>query len=252
MKKSSFLTGLLIFSSIALLGNQSDELFRKGNEAFQQKNYEAAAMHYEQVMESGFNSPELEYNLGNAYFRMGNTGKAILHYERAMVMSPNDGDVKHNLGVARQQVKGEIEALPEFFLSRWWKLIRNAAGSGVWGILALVLWWAGAAGLILWQTGRTRKQRKAGFLAGLSCLLISLLPFSLALSRVKYESKTNYAIVLEPTAVLRSAPDDSGSDILNLYEGTKVKLQDELGGWWQVKLANGETGWLKSSDAEEI
>ncbi len=252
MKKSSFLTGFLLFCSVVLFGGQAEELFLQGNEAFQQKNFEEAARLYEQVIESGFNSPELEYNLGNAYFRLGIPGKAILHYERALVLSPNDGDVKHNLEVARQQVKGEIEALPEFFLSRWWKLVRNTAGSGVWGVLALVLWWAGAAGLILWQTGRTRKLRKAGFLAGISCLLVSLLPFSLALSRMKYESKTNFAIVLEPTAVLRSAPDDSGSDILKLYEGTKVKLQDELGGWWQVKLANGETGWLKSSDAEEI
>ncbi len=84
------------------------------------------------------------------------------------------------------------------------------------------------------------------------CLMVSFLPYSLAMSRVKYEADTNFAILLEPTATLRSAPDESGSDLMQLYEGTKVKLHDQLGGWWQVKLANGEVGWLKNDVLEEI
>ena len=252
MKKSSFLTCSLLFFSFLIFANGPDELFRQGNEAFQKNDFEKAAQLYEQVIDSGYCSAELEYNLGNAYFRQDIPGKAILHYERALVLSPNDADILHNLTIARQQVKGAIEALPEFFLTHWWRQLRNIAGSGAWGITALVLWWAGLAGLIFWVLGKTRKQKKLGFIAGLICLIVSFLPYSLAMSRVKYEADTNFAIILEPSATLRSAPDEAGSDILQLYEGTKVKLQDQLGGWWQVKLANGEVGWLEGGVLEEI
>jgi tetratricopeptide (TPR) repeat protein len=252
MRKSSFLTGLFLLFGFAIFANQAEELFRQGNEAFQKNDFEKAAKLYEQVLDSGYRSLELEYNLGNTFYRLNKPGKAILHYERALVLSPNDADVQHNLEIARQQVKGEIEALPEFFLTHWWRSLRNVAESGVWGVVALLLWWAGLAGLVFWLLGKTRKQKKMGFVAGLICLMVSFLPYSLAMSRVKYEADTNFAILLEPTATLRSAPDESGSDLMQLYEGTKVKLQDQLGGWWQVKLANGEVGWLKNDVLEEI
>lgn len=252
MKKSLFLLPVFLCFGSALLAGQAEELFRQGNEAFQKNDFEKAAQLYEQVLETGYRSPELEYNLGNAYFRQTSTGKAILHYERALVLAPNDADVKHNLALARQQVEGEIETLPEFFLTVWWRQLRDIAGSGTWGILALVLGWAGAAGLVLWQLGKTRKMKKAGFVTGLVCCMLCLLPLSLALSRVKYEAGTGFAIIVGPAATLRSAPDEAGSDIWQLHEGMKVKLQDQLGGWWQVKLENGEVGWLQGEVLEEI
>lgn len=252
MKYSVYLLFFLFLVTGSCFAQPPQELFQQANEAFQQKKYEQAVALYEQVLDAGYRSAELEYNLGNAYYRQEIIGKAILHYERALVLSPNDADIRHNLEVARKQVNSEIEPLPAFFLHRWWENIRNLAGAGVWGIIALVLWWAGFAGLAVWLFGGSRKQKKVGFFGGLVCILISLLPYSLAISREQFETNTSLAIVLEPTATLRSAPDDTSTDLEQLFEGTRVKLQERLGEWWQVKLENGNTGWLKNEVLEQI
>lgn len=243
--------GILLFA-ISLFANQGDELFRQANEAFQKKDFEKAAQLYGEVLAAGFRSPEVEYNLGNAHYRLGRLGPAILHYERALVLSPNDAETQHNLNLARQQVKGDIEPLPEFFLTGWWRQVRGSAGADTWGVVALLLWWGGFAGLTLWQLGKTRRRKKLGFLVGAICLIVSILPFSLAMSRAAYEQNTKTAIVLEPVAPLRSAPDDASTQVKQIFEGTKVKLLENLSGWWQVKLANGEVGWLNGGVLEEI
>ena len=67
-----------------------------------------------------------------------------------------------------------------------------------------------------------------------------------------FEKNTGQAIILEKTASLRSAPDEAGTEIMLLHEGTKVSLSEQLSGWWQVRLANGETGWLEGRVLEQI
>ena len=252
MKIKLWLTGLHFLLLTTTVYSQSNDRFQQANDAFQKNDFEKAAQLYEQLAEAGYRSTELEYNLGNAWYRLNSPGKAILHYERALVLAPNDEDVQHNLALPRQQLKDEIEALPDFFLARWWKNLRMVLSSTGWGVMALLLWWGGLAGLAVWQIGQTRKSKKLGFLAGLACLLLSLLPFSLALSRMMYEKDTGQAVILEKTASLRSAPDEAGTEILLLHEGTKVALSDQLSGWWKVRLANGETGWLEGKVLERI
>ncbi|MEO1258760.1 MAG: tetratricopeptide repeat protein [Bacteroidota bacterium] len=251
MKKTlSFFLFLFIMKFFCYAG-QAEELFQKANEAFQNNNFKEAIKLYEQIGAMNFQSTELEYNLGNAYFREKNIGKAILHYERALLISPGDEDVIHNLSLVRDQVSGR-DALPAFFLTAWWRNTRMALSSGVWGTLALVLWWLGCGGLCLWLFGKTREWRKLGFWVGVAGITLSLLPVSLAWSRMAFEENTRQAIIMQDQTTLKSAPDDAGSAILNLNEGEKIDLLDQLGGFWQVRLANGEKGWVSLEKVEEI
>jgi tetratricopeptide (TPR) repeat protein len=250
MKISSILLFLLL-SQLAV-GNEALDLFGKANTAYQTGNFAEAIALYEEVIKLDFQSAELEYNLGNAYFRQANLGKAILHYERAAILKPGDADIRHNLAVARDQVSGDIDVLPEFFLNRWWKNIRRLAFSGGWGIIALVLWWMAFAGFSLWLLGKNRRQKKAGFIIGAACIALSFLPYALAFSKLSYEQNTNTGIVMEEAVRLRSAPDDSGKEIMLLPEGLKANLLDRIEEWVKVRLPNGEEGWLEAKAFEEI
>ena len=252
MKQKLFGLACCLISFLSGSFSQEADRFQQANEAFQKNDFEKAAQLYEQLAEAGYRSPELEYNLGNTWYRLGSPGKAILHFERALLLAPHDDDIRHNLALARQQLQDEIDALPEFFLARWWETWRMAFSSTGWGVAALTLWWAGLAGLAVWQVGEKREGQKLGFLAGFVFLLLNLLPFLLAPSRIWFEKNTGQAIILEKTASLRSAPDEAGTEIMLLHEGTKVSLSEQLSGWWQVRLANGETGWLEGRVLEQI
>ncbi len=247
-------TTILLFLSCTFFCQAAnvDELFHSANDAYKKKDFPAATGLYEQVVQAGFQSAELEYNLANAYFRQEKIGKSILHYERALRLSPGDEDIGHNLSLTRMLVKDEFQPLPQFFLSLWWKNAGAATSSGLWGSLALLLWWAGLAGAAIWLLGKTRERKKTGFLVSISCLLLSLLPFGLALSQASNEVNSRSAIVMAKEAALRSAPDENGTEIMTLHEGVKTEIETSLGDWFKVRLPNGEEGWILKNEVEKI
>jgi tetratricopeptide (TPR) repeat protein len=243
---------LLIASTCLVFGADTKEMLQSANESYRSNNFAQAIETYEAILDQGFESKAIYYNLGNAYYRQNQLGKAILNYERAQIKAPKDADIKHNLKVARQQLKGDLEVLPEFFLTHWWHNTRMGLSASGWGIVALLLLWLGLAGLIVWILVPTRKHKKLGFVLGILLLILFVLPFSLALSRASFEKNTEVAIVTEPEAILRAGPDEESTTVLELQEGTKVFLLDQIDNWYRVRLSNSEEGWLLAEKMEEI
>ena len=64
--------------------------------------------------------------------------------------------------------------------------------------------------------------------------------------------KNSYGIVTESSTSLRSAPDTTNDPILTVHEGLKVQIQDQIGEWWKVKLADGEVGWIPKKTLTKI
>lgn len=252
MKRIWFTITAFVFFISPLFADQASALFEKANDAFFQKKYAEAVGLYEQLLTDGYQSAELEYNLGNAYFRQNNLGQATLHFERAYLLDPHDEEVRHNLAVVRDRQVDEFSLLPKFFLTKLWEQMRLMMPATAWGILALVIWWGGMAGLGIWLFGKSRSQKKKGFFYGLMALAVSLLPLALALSRADLDENSRHAIVLSEETTVRSAPDAEGAELLKVHEGLKVKLLDEISGWWQVELPDGEKGWLNGGDVERI
>lgn len=232
--------------------SEAENSFAQANDLYKQKKYAEATKIYENILETDLESVELHYNLANAYFKNQQLGKAILHYERALMIQPSNEDVAYNLALAEANRVDEIEELPPFFLAAWWQNMRQAASSTTWGILGLLLLWISAAGFIFWLMGKSRVHKKQGFLIGLVALLLSFLPFSLAYSRAKIEQNSGSAVILAKKIELKSGPDAASTTLNTLHEGTKVQLQDAVGEWHQVKLPNGEVGWLEMVKIEEI
>ena len=145
-----------------------------------------------------------------------------------------------------------IEALPDFFLAKGWKNIRQLLSSGGWSFLGIFTLWAGIGGLILWLLGKTREHRKKGFAYGLGLVLLSILPFALSYSSYSYSKNSKNAIILSNQISLKSGADEASNEILKINEGTKVNIQEKVSNWYKVRLENGEVGWLLDSNLEEI
>lgn len=60
------------------------------------------------------------------------------------------------------------------------------------------------------------------------------------------------AIVLAGAVSVKSSPDDSGTEVFVIHEGTKVNVLSTLSDWSEVRLADGNIGWLQSSTIEKI
>jgi uncharacterized protein YgiM (DUF1202 family) len=42
----------------------------------------------------------------------------------------------------------------------------------------------------------------------------------------------------------KSSPDKSGNDIFVLHEGTKITVEDKVGEWLEIRLSDGNKGWV--------
>jgi tetratricopeptide (TPR) repeat protein len=253
MTKRIFITFTLISATLgSLLAQKPQMLIEKADKLYAESKYQDAINNYEAVVGQRLQNAELYYNLGNAYFKIKNIPAAILNYERAYLLNPEDEDIQFNLDLARTYTVDEIEALPEFFLVSYVKSIRNWFNSNSWAYIALfsfalVL----ALGLFFWFSRSFEIRRYAfGVAVFLSVIFVVSLIFSI--SQKNQIDKRNTAIVFAPVVSAKSSPDDSGKDLFILHAGTKVELIRPVGDWCEVKIADGNKGWIQKTDFQRI
>jgi hypothetical protein len=55
------------------------------------------------------------------------------------------------------------------------------------------------------------------------------------------------AIITTPAISGKSSPDTSGTDLFVIHEGTKVTIGEEVGEWYEIRLSDGNKGWVPST-----
>lgn len=230
-----------------------DEIVARGNAAYQEGDFAAALEAYEAVLESGYRSPGLEYNLANAYFKTGDLGRAILHWERARELAPGDEDIQANLDLARSLTVDAVEPLPRFWLFSvvdWW--IGLLPAGWLRGIVALG-WLAASGGVVLRILSRAMWAPTAGRSLVVVGSLLLLLFAPVMLIRETGVGLPEEGIVLADAVQVRSAP--SAEDDLTLFEiheGTKVRIDQRTAEWLEVVLEDGKVGWVPAGVLEVI
>ena len=215
-------------------------------------NYESAIEKYESIISAGFESAELYYNLANAYYKSNKNTKAILNYERALRLSPSNEDIKFNLELSQQHIIDKIEILPQVFYMKWWRNLISIYNSNYWAYISIVLFILALLIGLLYFLGNRIVIKKTGFWFGIIFMLFSIIGFYFSYNqKVKYLNH-NEAIIFEPTVVVKSSPDESGTDLFVIHEGLKVIISDDLGNWNQVKLTDGNKGWILKKHLERI
>ncbi len=243
---------ILILLALSVVVAYGQETLTQANEAYAQEDYNKAIALYEQTLNEQGVSSDLYYNLGNAYYKHNEFAKAILNYERALLLNPGNEDARFNLDMANTQIVDKIDPVGRFFLSVWIDSMRSALSSNTWAIIGIVSFFLFLAGLYLYLFTKSVFTRKLGFFGGAILLLASIVAnsFSWGLnSKLKAHSE---AIVFAPTIPVKSSPAESGTDLFVLHEGTKVSILSTLGDWTEVKISDGNRGWLPASSIEII
>jgi uncharacterized protein YgiM (DUF1202 family) len=73
-------------------------------------------------------------------------------------------------------------------------------------------------------------------------LSLTSLAFTIRNKSLVYDS--HKAIISNPLVNGKSSPDKSGNDIFVLHEGTKVTVEDKVGEWLEIRLSDGNKGWV--------
>ena len=243
---------LVIVTAFSLSAQNVEELFSSANTFYQQKQYDKAAVLYEELVNEGYQEVALFYNLGNAYYRMDRLGYAILYYEKALKLSPGDEDIIHNLKIANSATADKLSGFPPFFVFAVWEDLLGVFSLTGWiytvyflFILLLVL----AAGYLLF---RNPVYQKYSFITGIITGVLFI--FSMSIMTVKFNDDVNIikGVVVEHQTNVKVSPDESSNDAFIVHEGLKVRLEDKVGDWVRVKLEDGKTGWMQINELKTI
>jgi tetratricopeptide (TPR) repeat protein len=251
MKKLIILS-VFYFHCLMLLASVNSDLIAKANDAYTQNKFNLAIESYKKVIDAGYESSELYYNLGNAYFKTKDYAPAILNYEKARKLDPSNEKIDFNIQVCNARIIDKIEELPRPFYKRWIENFRFWFSIDVWAVISVVMLFMFFFLMAVYLMANAISMRKLSFWAGIIFLMVSLVSGINAYSQYRGIHNSSEGIVFEPTVNVKSSPDAGSQDLFVIHEGTKVRITDKVNNWIEVRIANGSDGWVLETVVEKI
>jgi len=253
MRKSIiFCLILFVISGLHLSAESASGKFNEATDLYKNGKYAEAGSLYQELLNSGYQSAEIYYNLGNSYFKIDKIPDAILYYERGKRLSPDDEDINFNLKIANLKIVDKIQSVPKLFFMEWYESLYSMYSSGTWANVIIILSWLIflflAGYFLIWSA----VVRKISFFAAMLSFVIVIVCIVFSVEQSNIEEARNDAIIFTPSVYIKSSPDKESTDLFILHEGTKVSILDEVGSWKKIKIADGNVGWLPDKTIEII
>ena len=258
MKKTQFLTLKYVFALTFLLaikiGNSQNvnHLFVEANKLFQQKEYNKAIEKYLDIKKQNVESAELYFNLANAYYRTNKVAPSIYYYEKALQLDPNNTKIKNNLNIAKQMTLDNIEALPKSLGQRILENTIQKLSYNSWAYIAIAFSFLFAILFLLYHFSSETSKKRFLFVSSITSAILLLLSVAFAFNMYDLSKKNNFAIIFVQETSVKNAPTLSAEDIFNLHEGTKVQVLKSIDNWKQIKIADGQSGWIIDKELKEL
>lgn len=225
---------ILVTLSMALAS--VEDQFGEANTALAAGNFAEAERGYRAVVEEGYGTGDIWYNLGNVIFRQGRPAEAVLAWRNAAARLPRDPDIDANLDFVRASLRdGLVAPDPHPWFAPW--QVALTADEGIWVGAALI-----GVGLLALAARRRRPE-------------LPLAPVGLAAAALgALVGAGGWAeATLAPVAVLllpeATATSDLGGgvDLFTLHAGAEIQTVEEAAGRTLVVLPDGRKGWLPTA-----
>ena len=196
----------------------------------------------EALRSHGVRNAALFYDLGNAYFRLGKIGRAIANYRRAQRLAPTDPEINANLRYARNRVEPYIKPGGARQLLRrllFWNRYTSVRQRFVLAAVAWLLGW----GLL---AVRLRRRGTAILVAGVVLLGLGGANVVSVGWQLHEERQHPEAVVIDGAYVLRLGRGEGYDAAITrpLGPGVEVRILTQRGGWSEIELRDGTSGWL--------
>jgi tetratricopeptide (TPR) repeat protein len=228
-----------------------EEIFDRGNTAYENGRFQEAAEAYRMVLRYGIRDARVDYNLGNAEFKLGHLGRAMLHLRRAERLDPTDSEIQENVALVESHLVDQVEAPEPAAVLQAVRRLQDRAGPDLQAWLVLGVFWL-VAGVITWCSARPGGwSAAAGWtLTGLlALLLVTALSWRTTFTRLEGKE---LAVILVDTVEVLAGPGENNAALFTVHEGTTVEIRAERGDWYQASLPNGLNGWLPKEAAGRV
>jgi hypothetical protein len=242
MKRLIFILSLFICSQ----SFASEQVFEQGNIQYANGNYSVAISLYDSILTSGLESSEIYYNLGNCHYKTNDWANAIWHYKKSLQLNNNEKTI-HNLELAKLKVIDRIVPLPQLFYKKWWINLSQTLSTQFWQILTLF----GVGLIFILQLISQFTSLKSKLITKIFSVITVII---LLITQTSYHNNftKKEAIIFSETITVNSAPTSSSTNLFTLHAGSKVEIIDIIGDWINVKIANGNSGWITQNSIKKL
>jgi tetratricopeptide (TPR) repeat protein len=240
---------IYIILAVSVLFTQSvvetDSLYKIGNQAMLQENFQTAIENYEQILNRGDSHPDLYYNLGNAYYRLNQIGNAVWAYEKGLQIAPRDKDLQFNLSLVNTRVRDRIEIPKTMLFLEQYRALKKSTTLIDIILIASTVFMLGAFIYFLKKYYRWQSIWISRVIV--TFFMMSLVVHLMALDKYFEISDTKEVVIVQSEVDIYSAPFEISETVLfRLHEGVKAELTQEQPGWLEIILIDGKKGWIQT------
>jgi len=258
---SSFIKQILIVIILILptiiFSSTSEEIhdtyFQQGNKAYDDGNYEFAIESYNKIVDDGYESGEVYYNLGNSYYKSNDIINAIVSYERGLKYIPNNENLRDNLDIANLSIVDRTKENEELPLMNYIENIER--DYNIFTIRSTFIMIFFVLAILISITIIISNNRVKKILNILSSFtLLSLLIILYLYVDISNKNSIKYGLVSIDKISIMSSPDDNTNNttLFSLHKGTKVRIKSETDKWFNISISSEKKGWLKKESVIEI
>ncbi len=241
------LTIYLLLSSVISLGATPKDTLRAANEAMRNGAIADAIQMYEAIDNQHYGSFELYYNLGTAYALQEKWDLARLYLERAFLLDPKNPQVLTNLEMVKDKVN-DLYRYPSYPFFGTIETLHSKVGQY---FLSICLWiLLISLGGACWIHMRWKVNLRLYYYA--LTVMIIVIAFFLVVERTHANFHERMAIVQGRQAAMYPHPEIGSSPLMDLAAGYKVRIEEHIGPWLKVDLADGTQGWIRESSVRSI
>ena len=239
----------IILLTMGMVYSQNmDSLFSDGNEYYNKNQFNDAVEAYESILNQGFYSADLYYNLGNTYYRLEDFANARWSYEMGIGIDPRNKDIVHNLILTKQKIPHTLETPDSQILN----LINNFLSSFTYGdfiffsSLMLLLY---SISFIIYRLNPSRSIIISYYL----CMVLFFLGTSSSVIKFLWERNNSFGIILNDETQLYSAPFlNDNIKISIFFSGNKVRIEQTTDKWLEISSMDGRKGWIRLEDIRTL
>ncbi len=244
---------VFILFPIWLFSFDGNKLFNKANGYFNAGQFNQAKEIYTELLDSGYKNATIYYNLGNTYYRLENIPNAVINYERAKLLDPLNEDINFNLKLANLKIIDKFSTLPKLFIIEWYENLLSFANADTWAVVYIISVWLTIILLFLtFWFSFPFNVKKHLFMSSVTAFVFAAICLFFTIKIYYKENAKREAIIFAPSVYIKSSPDNNATDLFILHEGTKIILMDHLNDWYEVKIQNGNVGWIQKNTFEVI
>lgn len=234
--------------SYTIHAQQTDLLFKAGNDHYAQGRYQEAIDTYKRILDQKVASAELYFNMANAHYKLNNVAPTVYYYEKALQLAPSDPDIRNNAAFAENMKIDAIEPLPENTLQEWINSVLGLLTSEGWAKATVFFVFLFVISFLGYYFAFGAGRKRFLFITAMLSIILGITSLSFAYTAFAKAKQDNPAIVFTPEVEIKSEPNLASTQAFILHEGTKVFVLEEVNDWNRIKLIDGKTGWIPKSD----